>query len=174
MPGGRIIYLVGFMGSGKTTAGKKLASALGWNFTDLDNMIEASAGMTVTEIFSKYGEEYFRELESDILRSASALTDTVVSTGGGTPCYRGNMEFMTGTGITVYLKLTPKQLMQRLEKSAGTRPLLKGLRDKELLVFIETKLAEREKWYSAAGIIVNGFSPDIKNLSSLALHELNV
>ena len=89
----------------RSTAGKKLASLLGWSFIDLDNKIEEHTGKTIPELFSKYGEDYFRNIESEVLRNLKSQTNTVISTGGGTPCYENNMDFMLETGLTIYLKL---------------------------------------------------------------------
>ena len=119
-----IIYIIGFMGSGKTTAGKKLASLLGWSFIDLDKRIEEYTGKTIPEIFSQNGEDYFRIIETQLLRNLKSCTKTVISTGGGTPCYIDNMDFMIETGLTIYLKLTPAELKSRLSQSKGERPLI--------------------------------------------------
>ena len=167
MSASRKVYIIGFMGSGKTTAGKKLAGALGWSFLDLDKKIEDKTGKSIPEIFSEHGEDYFREVESEILKNLECETDTVVSTGGGTPCYADNMDFMSITGLTVYLKLTPLQLRSRLSESKGERPLIKDLGKEELLAFIEEKLHLREPWYNRAEINIEGIDIDIKNLSSI-------
>src|SRR5664279_2631025 len=98
--GNHIVYIIGFMGSGKSTAGKKLASLLGWSFIDFDKRIEEHTGKPISEIFSQHGENYFRNLETEILKNLKAETDTVISTGGGTPCYGDNMDYMLETGLT--------------------------------------------------------------------------
>jgi shikimate kinase len=162
----RLIYIIGFMGSGKTTAGKKLASLLDWTFIDLDRKIEEEAKMSIPEIFLQYGEAWFRKAESDILKRPGSEAGAVISTGGGAPCHADNMSYMLETGLTVYLKLTPDQLVSRLSNAREERPLLKGMKGDELHGFISEKLAEREKWYSQAEIIVNGFDLDINNLYS--------
>jgi shikimate kinase len=167
MPVSQIVYIIGFMGSGKTTAGKKLASALGWSFADLDKKIEENTGKTIPEIFSQYGEQYFREVESAVLKSLRSYTKIVISTGGGAPCHGDNMDYMLDTGLTLYLKLTPGQLKSRLSESTGQRPLIKGLNDEELLAFIQEKLSCREKWYSRSEITVEGMNHDISLLKSL-------
>jgi shikimate kinase len=171
---GRPIYLIGFMGSGKTTAGRKLASLLGWTFIDLDRKIEDEAKMTIPEIFSQYGEAWFRQVESDILKRPGLESGAVISTGGGAPCHADNMSYMLETGLTVYLKLTPSQLVSRLSNAREERPLLKGMKGEELLGFITAKLAEREKWYCQAEIIVDGFDLDINNLYSRVKSSLNL
>jgi len=172
MPVRQIVYVIGFMGSGKSTAGKKLASILGWSFIDLDKRIEEHTGRTIPEIFSQDGEACFRSLETEILKSLKFQTNTVISTGGGTPCYGENMEYMLETGLTVYLKMTPGQLKSRLAESSTERPLIKGLSSAELLRFIEEKLAYREKWYSRAEIIVEGASLNIRMLHSIVKSEI--
>ena len=166
MPGSNKVYIIGFMGSGKTTTGFKLAGLLGWDFTDLDKCIEEETGMTIPEIFSLHGEDWFRNVESKILRNLKPLKNEVVSTGGGTPCYRDNMDFMLDTGLTIYLKLTPGQLKSRLSGTNGERPLLKDLGDDGLLEFIEENLAIREKWYNRAELNFNGFDTDVRLIFS--------
>ena len=162
-----IIYLIGFMGSGKSTAGKKLASILGWSFVDLDKCIEEYSKMSIPEIFAKYGEDDFRKIESELLANFKADSKTVISTGGGTPCHSDNMDYMLSTGLTVYLKLTPGQLKSRLSDTAGKRPLLKNIKPSMLGSFIEEKLNDREMWYNRALITVPGYNLDINALVSL-------
>ncbi|MCX6325493.1 MAG: shikimate kinase [Bacteroidia bacterium] len=174
MLGSNIVYIIGFMGSGKSTAGKKLASLLGWSFIDLDKRIEEHTGRTISEIFSQHGEIYFRNVESEILKILKSQTNTIISTGGGTPCYGDNMDHMLKTGLTVYLKLTPGQLKSRLSESTGERPLINDLSNDGLLSFIEEKLAYREKCYNRAEIIVEGITLDINLLNSLIKSSLNI
>jgi shikimate kinase len=167
IPKRSLIYIVGFMGSGKSTAGKKLAASMGWNFVDLDRKIEEKAGKTIPQIFSQDGEDHFRKIESDVLRSMESLAETIISTGGGTPCHGNNLDFMLATGLTVYLKMNPAQLADRLLGSTGERPLIKNIPDDQLYDFIEKKLAVREKWYSRANIIIEGINLDINLLHSI-------
>ncbi len=173
MHNNQIIYIIGFMGSGKTTAGKKLASLLGWSFIDLDRKIEEQTGYTIPELFSMHGEDYFRDAESKALKSLDNESKTVVSTGGGTPCWGNNMEYMLSAGLTIYLKLTPAQLKSRLSESTGERPLIKNLDSDSIQGFIEKKLAYREKWYNKADITLEGFDIDINLLFSLVTDRLN-
>jgi shikimate kinase len=158
------VYLIGFMGSGKSTAGKKLAGKLGWDFIDLDAEIEKNEGRPVRRIFSEKGEDYFRELESKTLRNLQTLKDSVISSGGGTPCFLNNLEFMKQTGKVVYLKMKPSQLKKRLEQGIEERPLLKEKSGDELVKYITKILAEREKFYLDADLIVDGMSLDINDL----------
>lgn len=159
------IYLVGFMGSGKTTAGKNLAAELKCRFTDLDKLIENDQKKPIPEIFSEMGEEHFRKVESEMLRSLGKSEFEVVSVGGGAPCFSDNMEYMKRTGLVIYLKMSASQLKERLEGTQDKRPLLKGLTGKKLLEFIEEKLAEREKYYLLSTIIDDGSNPDIRKLA---------
>jgi shikimate kinase len=169
-----IIYIIGFMGSGKSTAGKKLASHLGWSFIDLDNKIEEYTGKSIPEIFSQRGEDYFRKIEAQLLRKIESGVDIVISTGGGAPCHNDNMNFMIKTGLTIYLKLTPSELKSRLSGSKEERPLIKDLDQDELLSFIEEKLAVREEFYDKSDITVEGIDLDIKQLLLLIKTRLNI
>lgn len=169
-----LIYIIGFMGSGKTTAGKELASLLGWSFIDLDNEIIEHTGKTIPEIFSQNGEDYFRIIESGLLKDLKTETNTVISTGGGTPCFKDNMEHMLKTGLTLYLKMTPEQLKSRLRESNGERPLIKDLDSLRLQTFIEEKLSDREKWYGQSEITVDGNNIDINQLHLLVKSRLRI
>jgi shikimate kinase len=169
-----VIYIIGFMGSGKTTAGKKLASLLGWPFIDLDKKIEEYTGKTIPEIFSQDGEDYFRRTETQLLRELKSSSDAIISTGGGTPCHSDNMDFMLDTGLTLYLKMTPEQLRSRLLKSKTDRPLLKDLDHDGLLLFIEEKLAYREKWYERSDLTFDGMDLDTNLLLSVVRARLNI
>jgi len=173
MPGNEIVYIVGFMGSGKSTAGRKLALSLGWQFIDLDKKIEESAGKHIPDIFEQDGESRFREIESEVLKETGSLTETVISTGGGTPCHGDNMDYMLSAGLTIYLKMTPEQLTRRLLDSSGERPLIKNIPDDQLQTFIENMLSAREKWYGKANLIVDGISIDYTLLNNLVTRKFN-
>lgn len=149
------IFLIGFMGSGKTTLGKKLANHLHLKFVDLDLLIVQRIGMSIPAYFEQYGEQKFRELESQLLKEQGGQP-AVISTGGGSPCFFDNMQWILQNGITLYLHLPPKALHSRLQQSnIATRPALKGLRDEALLQFIEEKLNEREPFYKQAHIHID-------------------
>ena len=149
------IFLIGFMGSGKTTVGRMLAKELGYVFADTDNHITDLNHLSVHEIFVQKGEGCFREMERDAIREVSRAGDVVVATGGGAPCFFDNMDYMNGAGTTIYLKLTPRGLMKRLEHGRDKRPLLRGKSDAGMLEYIETVLARREQFYSRAAITVD-------------------
>jgi len=166
------IYLIGFMGSGKSTAGRNLASQLNWSFIDLDEKIQKMEEMKIPEIFSIKGESYFRKLETRALQELKSETDTVISTGGGTPCFGDNMDFMLSSGLTIYIKMTPVSLKKRLEGSSEDRPLLREIDSKDLQEYITSKLAEREKWYCRAEIIIDGDNNDLSDLLSLIKKQI--
>lgn len=146
------IFLVGFMGCGKTTWGKKIANALDLPFVDLDHEIVAHIGMSIPAYFELHGEDAFRLLEQEFLKKQENRK-AIISTGGGTPCYYDNMSWINQHGVSLYLYHTPKSLWSRLSQSdVNKRPVLKGLTGEELLSFIETKLAERAPYYEQATI----------------------
>lgn len=144
---------MGFMGCGKSTFGKKLAKALSWSFIDLDDYIEKQEGITISEIFATHGEAYFRELETEVLSESKAFQNTVISTGGGLPCFNNNDKYIKALGVGVYIKLPPKVLRDRLKNEKAKRPLLANLSDEAMLSFIESKLEEREKFYESSEVI---------------------
>lgn len=144
------------MGSGKSTLGSKLAHKIGYDFVDMDHLIEETAGMTIPDIFSEHGEEVFRKWELDILLELCWQKNVLISTGGGAPCHSDMIRIMNDHGVTIYLQLPPDALKNRLLNSKADRPLIKGKSDTELLEFIKSLLAEREKYYLQARFIVNG------------------
>lgn len=161
-----MIFLIGYMGSGKSTTGKKLSTLLNIPFIDLDNAIEENLRLTIPTIFNQFGEAFFRTKEAEILRSTSIYKHAIISTGGGTPCFHNNMQWMNDHGITIYLEMPPKALYSRLKNAKKRRPLFDNQQDPE--TFILSHLKEREKYYLQAKIITNGLSLDIAALS----HEI--
>lgn len=143
------LFLIGYMGCGKTTLGRALERMAGIEFVDLDQWIERDAGMSVSDIFATEGEESFRTRESLALRTV-ARPGVVVACGGGTPCRPGNMEFMNACGTTVLLEAPLEVLARRLAAGRSTRPLIAKLTDSELPAFIESRLSERMGRYSLA------------------------
>ena len=117
------IYLIGFMGAGKSTLGPILAKKLGYSCIETDVLVEKLAGISIPEIFRLYGEIRFRELERQVLLFTQLCNDTVICTGGGTPCFSGNMEWMKQQGITVYLSCDEEIIIQRLNSPQKDRPL---------------------------------------------------
>lgn len=162
------IFLIGFMGSGKTSIGKKLAGKLSLNFVDLDKYIEAKNFRTITHLFEEAGENKFREIEHKALMEVSEFENVVVATGGGTPCFYNNLELMNTRGVTVYLKMNPGALTNRLKNSKKVeRPLIKGLAGDDLAQFIGMKLTEREKYYEQAKYVVDALDVKLDNLALL-------
>jgi shikimate kinase len=160
------IYLIGFMGSGKTTVGRNLAKRSGFEFIDLDDMIETKCKATIPVLFQKYDEHAFRIIERESLAETAGMREVVIATGGGTPCFFENMKWMNDHGVTIYLKLDPVSLIHRLQASRKVRPLLKGKSETEITDYVIAKLTEREPFYNKADIIVKGESLKMKNLLS--------
>ena len=160
------IFLLGFMGSGKSTTGRKLAVRLNWTFIDLDEKIEEAAGMKISDIFQRKGEPWFRELEKQELHKLSDVSKAVISTGGGTPCFGDNMNFMVSSGITIYLRMTPEKLQDRLRHASDERPLLKDIAKENLKEYIIRKVEEREKWYLQARMVIDECNAETDTLYS--------
>lgn len=153
------IFLVGFMGSGKTTLGKKLASSLHYSFLDMDERIESREGKTIPALFDENGAAYFRKAEHHALQAiCNEAVNRVVATGGGAPCYYNNMELMNKTGITVYLKMPPQALAGRLRHATKERPLVAGKTMEELLEYIIRTLNERRSYYEQSHITIQGIN----------------
>jgi shikimate kinase len=163
------IFLTGYMGSGKSTIGKMLASTLGFSFIDLDIYIETKYHKTIAQIFSEKGEEKFRQIELKCLHQVAEFENTVIATGGGVPCFFDNMEFMNSQGRTFYIQLTAQQLSVRLEVSpVGKRPVLSDRKGDELCNFIEQGLIKRESFYLQSQHIVDGSGTVEKIVSDIA------
>lgn len=152
------------MGSGKSKAGKMLASAMRHKFLDTDSMIEEQEGKTISTIFEEKGEEYFRKKEEEILRSTKSFTKVVVATGGGLPLHHDNMDWMNDHGITVYLEAAEGLLFHRLATTKQGRPLIENLDDVSLMEQISRHLIERSPVYQLAKIKVNALSINVKSL----------
>lgn len=161
------IFLIGFMGSGKSTLGSRLAGKIGYRHVDMDHLIEETAEMSVPGIFSEHGEAVFRKWEQDILEELCSREQIVVSTGGGAPCHNNLMEVMNLNGATVYIRLDPKTLQERLIRSRTERPLIRGKSPEQLMEFIRVKLKEREPFYLKAQYVVNGISLPVEELATL-------
>ena len=147
------IFLMGYMGAGKTTVGKKLSKQLNLSFIDLDYYIEGRYHKEIRQLFAERGEEAFRDIERRMLHEVASFEDVLVSTGGGTPCFFDNMEFMNDTGTTVYLKVSVDELANRLEVCKQTRPVLQNRSGEELKQFIADSLENRRPFYEQAQIV---------------------
>ena len=145
---GRRIFLIGFMGAGKSHYGRPLAELLGCPFIDLDERIEQRAAATIAAIFAHHGEDHFRQLERAVLESLLPLPSFVMATGGGTPCYGDTIDMLNAAGTTVFLDVPVADLVHRLRQASAHRPLLAGRED--LYSSIEQRLAERRSCYERA------------------------
>jgi shikimate kinase len=155
------IFLIGYMGSGKTTVGKLLAKRLGYSFVDMDAHIEEQQFKSVGQIFAERGEDEFRLLEQKCLYEVAQFDDVIISTGGGTPCFFDNMDYMNAHGITFYLRFTADELADRLATQATKRPLIASKTGDELRLFIAEGLEKREPFYTRANYSVQG---DVKSV----------
>lgn len=144
------IFLIGYMGAGKTTLGRALAKELKIEFIDLDNYIEERLCKSISQIFAEKGEEGFRDIERRMLHEAGEFENVVISTGGGTPCFFDNIEYMNRQGATVFLDVPVERLFIRLSIARKKRPLIMGKSDEELRCFIAEQLAKRLPHYSKA------------------------
>lgn len=144
------IFLTGYMGAGKTTLGKAFARELNVPFIDLDWYIEERFHKSIRELFVERGEASFRELERNMLHEVSEFEDVIISTGGGTPCFFDNMDYMNGHGQTVFLDVHLDILFNRLRVATHQRPILQGKTDEELRAFIADALEKRAPFYVQA------------------------
>ena len=150
------IFLIGFMGSGKTHWGKQLATQLKIPFFDLDDVISSKENKTIAEIFAHAGEEAFRVKEREVLESLiDENANMVVSCGGGTPCFFNNIERMKKYGVVIWLNTHVEVLVQRLIKEKEKRPLIKNVQDADLRSYIVRKLNERRMYYEQADVVID-------------------
>ncbi len=149
------IFLIGFMGAGKTYWGKKWAELSGLEYFDIDEIIEQNQERTIAEIFAEDGEDHFRNLETNALISFANKGNMIVASGGGTPCFNDNITWMNKNGTSVYLHSSPGNILKRLMSEKEKRPLIKNLQDEELLFYITEKMKEREPFYNQAEIILD-------------------
>ncbi len=166
------IYLIGFMGAGKTHVGKLLSKKLGIPFFDLDDLIVNQQGRSINQIFEDEGEEYFRITERDVLRSTTKENASMVlSCGGGAPCFFNNIDYMNRHGTTVWLDLPSQILLGRLRQDKDKRPLLKDFNDEELKAYIIRKNADRKIYYERAKLRVKDENISTNELIKLILNE---
>ena len=159
-----LYFLIGYMGCGKSTLGRRLSRRLGIPFVDTDALVEQLEGASVADVFRYEGEQRFRELEREALEQAMAANSAaVISTGGGLPVWRDNMERMNAAGCTVYLRRSPENIAGRLSPyGRQKRPRLRGLDDAQLVAFMRRDMAEREPFYGRASLVIecDGCSDD--------------
>lgn len=153
------IYLIGYMGCGKSTLGRRLSKHLGLQFIDMDHYIEERNCKTIPQIFEEEGEAEFRKKERKALEELAQFTDIVIATGGGAPCFFDNIDQMNKSGKTIYMNIHPAILADRLLSSKTERPLIKGKSRDELVNFIDETLKKRNVFYTQAKFQIT--QPDI-------------
>jgi shikimate kinase len=150
------IYLIGYMGCGKTTLGRKLAATLKLTFIDLDTFLEEKYFRTIPQIFQEEGEAGFRRKEQNVLHEVSTFDDVIVATGGGAPCFFNNMDVMNNTGFCIFLDVDTDSLVSRLIHAKTERPIIKGKSPDELHQFIDEMMLKRRPFYEKARYILKG------------------
>ncbi len=165
------IYLIGFMGSGKTHWGRLLSEKLGIRFYDLDEAIVEQAGKPITEIFATAGEEHFRVMESELLRQITESQESfIMACGGGTPCYFNNIDYMNQAGTSVWINTPLETLFTRLVRQKAKRPLIRDLSDDQLKGFISKKFSDRRMYYEQAELIVDEEPVELDKLIETIFH----
>ena len=165
------IYIIGYMGAGKTTAARRLAQCLGWEVADTDALFEEKYKISVCDFFNKYDEPLYRKLESEVLKETENLENVVVSTGGGTACYFDNIDWMNQHGLTVFLRISEKAVVNRLLHAKRKRPLAEGKSETELTAFVNQHYSSRLPFYEQAKITVKAEDLDLDNLIQLIKNE---
>lgn len=165
------IFLIGFMGSGKSHWGRLLSQRLQLPYYDLDALIVESAGKPITTIFEEEGEEYFRLLEKDLLEDVIRENPSLVlSCGGGTPCFFNNIELMKKEGLVVWLNTETNTLLARLQKEKAKRPLIKDISEAELRSYILKKINDRRIYYEQADLHIEEDKINLEELIQLIMH----
>lgn len=154
------IYLIGYMGSGKSTVSKRLARMFHLRSYDLDELFEQRYKVSIPNFFEKYDESLFRRLESQLLKETAILENAVIATGGGTPCFYDNMDWMNHLGITIFLEMSLPGILYRVRNSKKKRPLLADKNEDEIARFVQEHLRHRNIYYSQAQLIIPAESID--------------
>lgn len=161
------IFLVGYMGAGKSTTSKRLAHLLGWEAYDTDRLFEARYKISINDFFHKYDADLYRRLETQVLHDTLQYDNAVIATGGGTACFNDNMEWMNQNGFTVFLKISPESAIVRLSQSKVKRPILIDKTPDELAAFIMKNYEERLPFYEKARLTFKGENCDVAQLATL-------
>jgi shikimate kinase len=165
------VFLIGFMGCGKTHWGKQLSRKLGIPFFDLDEQVVSNEGRSINEIFEKEGEEYFRLKEKEVLYILTeSHEDFVMACGGGAPCFYNNIDYMNRSGITVWINSSVDSLFDRLIKEKDGRPLIRDLSDEQLRAYIAKKYADRRIYYQQALVIIDNDEVSLDKLTEEILN----
>ena len=166
------IFLIGFMGCGKTHWGKMISEKLKFPFFDLDEKIEENEGRSISEIFEKNGEEYFRLIEKDVLHLITESHDTfVMATGGGTPCFYNTIDYLKKQGTAVWINCSTECLYTRLLEERKKRPLLSNIPDQELKSYIIKKYSSRKIFYQQASVILPEEKLNLDSIISKIFHS---
>ena len=166
------IFLLGFMGSGKTHCGQLLSRKRNIPFFDLDEQITSKEGKSIIEIFDEKGEDHFRLLEKDALRIITESHDSfVMACGGGTPCYFNSIDYMNQSGTTVWINTPFETLHKRLLEQKEQRPLIRKLSDEQIMGFIIKKFADRKIYYEKAGIRIDEDPVRIEHIVEKIFHQ---
>ncbi|MFR9649110.1 MAG: shikimate kinase [Rikenellaceae bacterium] len=168
-----LIFLVGYMGCGKSTIGRKLSKKLSMPLFDMDKVIEEREGMPVVEIFAQKGEQEFREMERELLSELIEQGESaIISTGGGLPLWFDNMERMNGAGTAVYLSRSVDNIISRMsQRGRDKRPRIRGLNDEELKEFMESDLSTRLPFYNKASFVIDAESLADKKIVKLIIKK---
>lgn len=166
------IYLLGFMGCGKTHWGKELSHKLKVPFFDLDEQIEASEGKKIVGIFAEEGEEFFRQKEKEILHLITESHESfIMACGGGTPCFFNNIDYMNSSGTTVWINCSVDCLHSRLVKEKEKRPLIRELTDEQLKSYIIKKFADRKIFYQQSSVIISEDDVSLEKIVDSVFHN---
>ncbi len=168
-----LIFLVGFMGCGKSTIGRRVAKRLGYGFVDMDGAIEHREGRSISDIFRDEGEEAFRLMERRFIEGLPDGGDTVVATGGGAPCFNDTMSLMKSKGRVIYFRMRPELLAMRIGPGRERRPKTAGMDDARLLEYVRTTLAEREQYYSQASVTMDCNGVGDEYIASHIMHFIS-
>ena len=170
------IFLIGYMGAGKSVVGKLLSKTSGYDFYDLDEYIENKEGKKILEIFNDNNEVYFRKIENYYLKEISELKkNKIISTGGGTPCFQNNLELINRSpnSTSIYLKLSVDTLVDRLKNNIDKRPLISGMKDQnQLKEFITKHLFERSFYYEKSNLKIKSDNLDVDGIVNMINKEL--
>lgn len=165
------IFLIGFMGAGKTHWGRELSRKLNLPFFDLDEQVVSREDKSISDIFAEKGEEYFRLLEKETLHIITESHDSfIMACGGGSPCYFNNLDYMNQAGTTVWINTPIDVLFQRLLEEKNERPLIRSLTDDQLRGFIIKKFADRKIYYEQADVIVDDEPVHLDSLIEMVFH----
>ena len=158
------IFIIGYMCSGKSSISRKVAARLGYEPFDTDDLFEERYHICVQDFFEKYGEDYFRKFESEILKKTGEMHHVVVSTGGGTPCFFDNMQWMNENGVTIFVKTSPTTAFHRIMNAKRKRPLVYGKSEEELRQYVENHYNSRLPVYERANFTVKGENLNIDEI----------